>query len=192
MAVVLEFETEAELIVVTSFVFKERKLMKCPQCRHAMVRSTENHRYSESGLSNVVLVGVEVRRCPHCGENVVSIPRMEELHRALAMTIIRQPGRVAPSEIRFLRKWLGWSGVDFARHMGVAPETVSRWESTENPKPMGGTAERLLRLAVAHGQPVDEYPIAMLTEINDDQAPSMSLLAMKPDRTGWTPTTIAA
>jgi DNA-binding transcriptional regulator YiaG len=21
-----------------------------------------------------------------------------------------------------------WSGVDFARHMGTAPETVSRWE----------------------------------------------------------------
>ena len=166
--------------------------MKCPQCRHEMVRSTENHRYTESGLSNVVLVGVEVRRCQNCGENVVSIPRIEELHRTIAMTLIRHTGRLAPSEIRFLRKWLGWSGVDFAKHMGVAPETVSRWESIENQKPMGGTAERLLRLAVAHGQPVDEYPIDMLIEISDDQAPNMPLLAMKPERTGWTPTTIAA
>jgi hypothetical protein len=76
--------------------------------------------------------------------------------------------------------------------MGVAPETVSRWESVEAAKPMGGTAERLLRLAVAHGQPIEQYPIEMLTEISDDQVPRAALLAMKPDRTGWAPTTLAA
>ncbi|HET7499972.1 MAG TPA: type II TA system antitoxin MqsA family protein [Kofleriaceae bacterium] len=166
--------------------------MKCPQCRHEVQRSVENHRYTESGLSNVVLVGVEVRRCPNCGESMVSIPRIEELHRAIAMELIRQTGRLAPSEIKFLRKWLGWSGVDFARHMGVTPETVSRWESVENPKPMGGIAERLLRLAAAHGQQVDEYPIDRLLDISDEQAPGTPLLAMKPGRTGWTPTTLAA
>jgi len=166
--------------------------MKCPQCRHAMVHSTENYRYTESGLANVVLVGIEVRRCQKCGENMVSIPRIEELHRTLAMLLIRHTGRLAPSEIRFLRKWLGWSGVDFGKHMGVTPETVSRWESLEHTKAMGGTAERLLRLAVAHGQPVDEYPIDMLVDISDDQALNAPLLAMRPERTGWTPTTIAA
>ncbi|HET9621217.1 MAG TPA: type II TA system antitoxin MqsA family protein [Kofleriaceae bacterium] len=169
-----------------------RALMKCPQCRHEMVRSTENHRYTESGLSNVVLVGVEVRHCSHCGEHTVSIPHIEDLHRSIAMAIIKNPGRLAPSEIRFLRKWLGWSGVDFAKHMGVTPETVSRWESAESAKPMGGTAERLLRLAVAYGQPVDAYSIGMLTEINDDPASSPPLLAMKPGRAGWAPTTLAA
>jgi transcriptional regulator with XRE-family HTH domain len=76
--------------------------------------------------------------------------------------------------------------------MGVTPETVSRWESAENAKPMGGTAERLLRLAVAHGQPIDEYPIDMLTEISDDQVPKAPLLAMKAEPAGWAPTTIAA
>jgi putative zinc finger/helix-turn-helix YgiT family protein len=157
-----------------------------------MLRDIENHRYTESGLPNVVLVGVEVRRCPKCGESMVAIPHIEELHRALAMTLIRQAGRFTPSEIRFLRKWLGWSGIDFANHMGVAPETVSRWESVDNPKPMGGTAERLLRLAVAHGQPIDEYPIGMLLEINDEQTPNAPLLAMKPERTGWTPTALVA
>jgi putative zinc finger/helix-turn-helix YgiT family protein len=157
-----------------------------------MVRTIENHRYTESGLPNVVLVGVEVRRCRNCGESMVAIPHIEELHRALAMTLIRQTGRLAPSEIRFLRKWLGWSGVDFASHMGVAPETVSRWESMENPKPMGGTAERLLRLAVAHGQPIDQYPIGMLLEINDEQTSNAPLLAMKPERAGWAPTALVA
>jgi putative zinc finger/helix-turn-helix YgiT family protein len=157
-----------------------------------MVNNTENHRYAESGLSHVVLVGVEVQRCPHCGENAVSIPHIEDLHRAIAMALIRHPGRLVPAEIRFLRKWLGWSGVDFAKHMGVTPETVSRWESVENLKPMGGTAERLLRLAVAHGQPTDDYPIDMLTEVSDEHVAKAALLAMKPGRTGWAPTTLAA
>lgn len=166
--------------------------MKCPQCRNEMIRKTENHRYTESGLPNVVLVGVEVEHCENCGENLVSIPHIEELHRTLAMALIRHPGRLAPTEIRFLRKWLGWSGVDFAKHMGVTPETVSRWESVENGKAMGGTAERLLRLAVAHGQPIDEYPIDMLVEVSDDQVPKSPLLAMKPERSGWAPTSLAA
>jgi putative zinc finger/helix-turn-helix YgiT family protein len=164
--------------------------MKCPQCRHEMTRKTENHRYTESGLPNIVLVGVEVRHCPQCGEDMVSIPHIEELHRSIAMALIRHPGRLSANEIRFLRKWLGWSGVDFAKHMGVAPETVSRWETAD--KPMGGTAERLLRLAVAHGQPIDEYPIELLTEISDDQVAKRPLLGMKPERTGWVPTDLAA
>jgi putative zinc finger/helix-turn-helix YgiT family protein len=108
-----------------------------------MQSSRENHRWDASGLPNVVLIDVEVRRCPACGERTVVIPRIEALHRALAMTVIARPGRLAPQEIRFLRKWLGWSGQDFARHFGVTPTTVSRWERLEDPSPMGGTAERL-------------------------------------------------
>jgi hypothetical protein len=72
------------------------------------------------------------------------------------------------------------------------PPSESNWESVDNLKPMGGTAERLLRLAVAYGQPIDQYPIDMLTEISDDQVPKAPLLAMKPERSGWAPTTIAA
>jgi DNA-binding transcriptional regulator YiaG len=44
-------------------------------------------------------------------------------------------------EVRFLRKSLGWSGSDFAKHMGVAEETVSRWEN--DAAPIGPQADRL-------------------------------------------------
>jgi len=145
----------------------------------------ENYRWDASGLSNVVLIDVEVRRCPACGEHTVVIPRIEELHRTLAMAVISRPGRLAPQEIRFLRKWLGWSGQDFARHFGVTPTTVSRWESLEDPSPMGGTAERLLRLAVAHGQPAEQYPVSRLAEIDDSQDASPRLIAFKSSRGGW-------
>lgn len=150
-----------------------------------------NHRYVESGLPNVVLVGVELSRCPQCGEQAISIPHIEELHKTLAMELVHERTRLAPYEIRFLRKWLGFSGVDFARHMGVEPATVSRWESTEKPKPMGPVAERLLRMLVVHGQQVAEYP-HILANLDNTEEHVDHLLAVRPVKTGWEPTSIAA
>jgi putative zinc finger/helix-turn-helix YgiT family protein len=157
-----------------------------------METSRENHRWDASGLPHVVLVDVEVRRCPACGERAVMIPRIEALHRALAMVTISRPGRLSPREIRFLRKWLGWSGQEFAKHFGVTTTTVSRWESTEDPSPMGGTAERLLRLSVAHGQPAEEYPVSRLAELDDNAEVRHELIGLKPNRNGWEPAPIAA
>jgi putative zinc finger/helix-turn-helix YgiT family protein len=156
-----------------------------------MVNERVNYRYAESGLPNVVLVGIEVRRCPKCGEEAISIPRIEELHKTLAMALIHERARLASYEIRFLRKWLGLSGVDFARRMGVNQATVSRWESTEKPQPMGPIADRLLRMLVVHGQPIAEYP-DLLAELDDTLEHVDRLLAMRPVRTGWEPTSIAA
>lgn len=48
-----------------------------------MNEQKENHLYAESGLPNVVLVGVVVRRC-QCGYQEVVVPRVAELHRTLA------------------------------------------------------------------------------------------------------------
>jgi putative zinc finger/helix-turn-helix YgiT family protein len=158
--------------------------MKCPNCRAVMESRRENHRYTESGLANVVLVDLEMRQCPACGERGPVIPRIEELHRTIAMIVIKQPGKLTPQEIRYLRKWRGWSGADFARHMGVDPATVSRWESVESPQPMGATAERLLRLAVAHGEPADVYPIEALAELDAD-ADHLGMVRLRAGRSGW-------
>src|SRR5687767_12141989 len=93
--------------------------MKCPVCRSELKSRRESHRYTESGLPNVTLADVEVRHCAKCGEHLVSIPRIEELHRVLALELIRQKSRLTGDEVRFLRKYLGWSAIDFARHIGV-------------------------------------------------------------------------
>jgi DNA-binding transcriptional regulator YiaG len=65
------------------------------------------------------------------------------LNEVLAKAIAKKPHRLTPGEIRFLRKYLGWSGKDFAQFMGVTPETVSRWENGAGR--IGETAERFLR-----------------------------------------------
>src|SRR6266849_10082587 len=130
-------------------------MTKCPQCGGVTkTRREPAYRYAESGLSNVVLIkAVTTTSCSKCGEVYTGFRAIERLHKAIATALIRKKGRLAPEEIRFLRKSLGWSGVDFARRMGTTKETVSRWESGK--LPMGPQADRLLRMLVAKSTPVE-------------------------------------
>lgn len=142
--------------------------MKCTECGSPMKTQKENYRYSECGLKNVTLVGIEVSRCARCGNYEVSIPHIEELHRLIARVLIEKATRLTGEEIRFLRKSLGWSGADFAKHIGVAEETVSRWENSS--APIGPQADRLLRLMVAQGRLTTSYPTERLSQINPKKA----------------------
>jgi putative zinc finger/helix-turn-helix YgiT family protein len=139
--------------------------MKCLTCGGQMDTRRENYPYTASGLPYVTLLHVEVSRCHDCGETEVAIPHLEALHRTIAKALVKKRARLAPEEIRFLRKYLGWSGVDFAARMGVTPETVSRWENGGTV--IGTTADRLLRLLVVRNVPVQDYSTDALTEISD-------------------------
>jgi putative transcriptional regulator len=154
----------------------------CGTCGKAeMTTTVENHLYVESGLPNVVLHGVEVRRCPECGSFEVLLPRVTELHRVIAKAVILKPSRLSGAEVRFLRKHLGWSGTDFAEYMGVDSTTVSAWENER--KPFGTSSDRLLRLMVARGSPVENYELVELKKIADEKTPSRKVDITKDH--GW-------
>jgi len=154
-----------------------------------MAARREDFDYRASGLP-VVLAPVEVRRCANCGETEVAIPHIEQLHRVIAETVIGKNTRLMPAEVKFLRKYLGWSGSDFARHIGVTPETVSRWENGHDQ--MAPPADRALRLMVALTTPVSEYPtppLETMALIGNDAAP-VKLKAV-PARDSWTAKVVA-
>ncbi len=155
--------------------------MTCDSCGSSMLSSRQNHLYKECGLPFVTLQDVEVRRCPSCGETEVVIPRIEELHRAIASAIVTKKSRLTAPEVKFLRKHLGWSGADFASHMGVTVETVSRWENSHDP--IGAVADRLLRLMVVTKEPMRDYSIDSLTNLKDSSEPSRIGLRSSP--LGW-------
>lgn len=155
---------------------------KCPECATEMSTSTDNRRYDESGVPNVVLLGVETHRCPKCAEELVTIPRMGELHRVIAFAIAEQAARLSGAEIRFLRKYLGWSGVDFANNLGVGASTVSKWENEQ--EKMGTTAERWIRLAVMRLKPVDEYPTEKQAAVADGRA-KRRRFTLRASSAGW-------
>jgi putative transcriptional regulator len=155
----------------------------CRTCNEGeTTTTTETHLYVESGLPNVVLHGVNVRRCPKCGAFEVLLPRVTELHRVIANGIIHKLARLSGAEVKFLRKHLGWSGADLADHMGVDPTTVSAWENER--KAFGTSSDRLLRLIVARQAPVEDYSLDELTKIADEQEPSRRM-EISPRGQGW-------
>ena len=84
---------------------------------------------------------------------------MAELDRVIARHLIDTPGHLDGAEIRFPRKFLGFSGRDFAATIGVAPETVSRRE--KNGQPMdhghGHGHEHALRAIAVVRAPIEDY-----------------------------------
>jgi putative zinc finger/helix-turn-helix YgiT family protein len=154
--------------------------MKCKRCGSAAHSERENYDYSSSGLP-VTLVGVEVRSCPSCGEKSAAIPNIEGLHRAIAIAVAHKPARLTGGEVRYLRKYLGWSGADFAKNIGVSAEIVSRWENDR--EQIGAANDRLLRLLVANAEPVSHYPVEDLAQIADEAKPV--LVRAKVSRGEW-------
>lgn len=150
------------------------KNMKCTECGESMVSTREDRPYSK--LPGVLLLGVEVLRCPKCGESEVVIPKPNQLGDLLARQLIQKRDRLVGPEIRFLRTHLGLPGAELARRMGVSPETISRWENGKDT--MGPVADRLLRLLVA-----GDMPREALGEIGDDPKPLR--LAVRASRAGW-------
>jgi len=104
------------------------------------------YHYTESGLPNVWLSGVEVFECD-CGEKFAFIPCLEELHKLIGKTLIKKEDQLSGSEIRFLRKHLMLRSKDFAKELGVRDVTVSRWENGASQPPE--TVDKLIRLFYA-------------------------------------------
>ena len=103
---------------------------------------------------------VRAWRDPESGRIVAtSIPAFEELVAQLAIFRAHLPWKLRGDEIRFLRRVLDKSGKDFAKAIGLKPETLSRCEHGR--QPLGEQTERLLRLYVVE-MLQDRAPAALI------------------------------
>lgn len=117
---------------------------KCYQCGSNMQGRRENYRYTECGLSSVVLQNILVFHCK-CGSIVPEILGIDGLHIRLMRNLLAKSTLLSGEEIRFLRKMAGSTASKLAKTLGVAKETVSRWENDKST--IGGESDRLLRFA---------------------------------------------
>lgn len=106
-----------------------------------------SYRYSESGLPNLVLQGVEVTECDRCETVEVSLPHLSRIHRAVALHLTKSPRRLTGPQFRFLRKHLGLSGDQLAGYLHTDKTKISKWEREEDA--IGPSSDRLVRLLVA-------------------------------------------
>ena len=89
-------------------------------------------------------------------------------------------GQPTPDGIRLRYRF---SHRDLASLIGVARETVSRWE--HGATPIGKIADRLLRLLVATQTPVQDYSADLLAHIGDERNTPSLRLGLRIEHEHW-------
>lgn len=100
------------------------------------------HHYTESGLLNVYIEGIVVETDDD-GDEIVTIPAINELHRTIALGIVSHAKGIAGEELRFLRTEMGLTQAELAALVHRDKQTIGRWERNEIE--IDSSAEALLR-----------------------------------------------
>ena len=101
------------------------------------------YRYTESGLDNVMIIGVNFVT-DDSGEECLVIPNINELHKTIAQGIVTRRGSINGRELRFIRTEMGMTQAQLAELLHREPLAISRWEREECP--LDANAEALVRL----------------------------------------------
>lgn len=120
-----------------------RKGVVCPECGERAEIKRGDYKFTESGLKNVILSGIEIIHCPKCGDSPI-IPAMSQLMRVMAVAVAAKPWPLTGEEVRFLRKFVGKTQDQFAELMRVDKTTISKWENNEYT--IGDQSDMLIRV----------------------------------------------
>jgi DNA-binding transcriptional regulator YiaG len=101
------------------------------------------YRYTESGLDNVMIDGVNLL-ADDAGERCMVIPNINGLHKAISHGIVVRRESMSGRELRFIRTEMGMTQAELANMLHREPLAVSRWERAESP--IDANAEALVRL----------------------------------------------
>jgi YgiT-type zinc finger domain-containing protein len=135
----------------------------CSNCGAGAIVVRGDHKFTESGLSNVTLKNIALIRCSACGNDDPIIPRLAQLMRVLALAIIGKPHRLVGEEIRFLRKYTGKTLEEFSRYLKVDKTTLSKWENNDSP---GEQSDQLIRFVTLQlGEGLREEAHAMMERL---------------------------
>jgi len=117
--------------------------MLCSKCKIKMKKIKTDYEYTESGLKNVILTGINAYECPECKEINPIISRVKEIHRVIAHKLLSKDSLLTGKEIVYLRKEMKIKARDLAQILGVTKVTVSRWENEK--EQISPTCDRLIR-----------------------------------------------
>jgi len=106
-------------------------------------KAMATYRYTECGLDNVIIHGAQLV-IDDDGEEVVSIPNINGLHKAIAQSILLRQSSMSGKELRFIRTEMGLTQAELADIVHRESLSVSRWERGETP--IDHNAQALIRL----------------------------------------------
>jgi transcriptional regulator with XRE-family HTH domain len=107
--------------------------------------------FVESGLTNVKLHGVGLLKCDKCGSSAPLLSKIGNLMQVIATALVLKPSQLTGKEIRFLRKYIGFTGEQFGKKLGLTKEHVSRIENGKHP--VGPQTDRLVRYLAVSANP---------------------------------------
>jgi transcriptional regulator with XRE-family HTH domain len=107
------------------------------------MRKMIDYHYTASGLDNVTLVGLK-SVCDDEGDECVTIPNINGLHKAIATAIVTRLSGISGKELKFLRTLMGKTQAELAAEVHREGLSVGRWERGETP--IESNAEALIRL----------------------------------------------
>src|SRR5438445_6768235 len=108
--------------------------MNCSECGNdvVLVKKTKVH-YDGIRVENLYLRNCEVEVCRHCGTESPVVRNIKKVHRMIGLGVALQPAKLSGDEVRFLRRVMRMTAVEWAARIGIAPETFSRWENGRSP-----------------------------------------------------------
>lgn len=102
----------------------------------------DNYHYTECGLDNVYIQNMATE-IDDCGDEVITIPAVHILHRAIALGIVSHGHSISGDELRFLRSEMGYTQAELAEVVHHDKQSIGRWERSEFP--IDGSADTIIR-----------------------------------------------
>ncbi len=140
--------------------------MKTEQCSNCgtMAPVLLDRDYQLDGMGFPVLLRkIDIIKCPSCGNIDPIIPNMDDMMHSVAMAVICHPCKLTGEKIRFLRKFVGKSGDEFARLIHVDHTHLSKIENGH--VSVGNPLDKLIRLLVLNMSPELRDKVSKLIEM---------------------------
>jgi DNA-binding transcriptional regulator YiaG len=122
----------------------------CGNCGEMAQVVCKNYAFKEMGVP-VELQRIKVIECSHCGNIDPIIPNMDGLMRVVALAVLSNPNKLCGEEVKFLRKYVNKSAVEFARFLHVDHTHLSKIENDRYE--IGRQMDKLIRLMVINMDP---------------------------------------
>lgn len=120
----------------------------CENCGGEL-KATKVPRYDFSAYAGVaaILEGAVILKCRKCGAETLEGRVINNAMAVLVLAFVRSPNRLDQEAARFLRRSLGLTQQELAGRMGLARETVAKWETGDEISPQNDFILRQVALS---------------------------------------------
>lgn len=140
--------------------------------------------YVACGLPNVWLANGYTTGVSSDGDPIFHVDNVEELHKAIAFSLVEKDTILTGDEFRFLRSEIKLTRKSLAGILAYSEEAIKKWESGENP--IQKTADVTLRNLYLESQNRASEVKNLLDKINHLEKKHTQLF-FKEGGSGWEP-----